>query len=357
MKYTGDSLLGVSFEMQTPKPLDNRLVIDTKKELYEINPNTAYEGMLVTCIADGFTYMLKDKSKINSSDGWKSVAIQIVSLTKAEFDQRKENTNSDYTPIDDKIPYLDKDVYYYIYEDSISEVGEFYVTQDQFNQLNELIGLKADTSALNTFKQETKDKFDSLSNKYVPLSFLDSPGEGTLSATLASYYTKQEADGKFLTRENFGGDTADLSFVKTNDYTSTIGTINQELANKIDSRSDAELSSLKTNTIELNNKQIKVQSEGLYFGGKRLAEIEEVPDWICIPHQQYLQMLNDGKLEEGKYYLTYGDEIDDSGYITMTNLEQKYMSVRNAETIIDELVRNKINSLIRVDDNGVLVVS
>ena len=356
MKYTGDSLLGVSFEMQTPKPLDNRLVIDTKKELYEINPNTAYEGMLVTCIADGFTYMLKDKSKINSSDGWKSVAIQIVSLTKAEFDQRKENTNSDYTPIDDKLPYLDKNVYYYIYENSMSEVGDFYVTQDQFDQLNKLIGSKADTQALKAFKQETKDKFDSLSGSYVPLSFLAGTGEGTLSAILASYYTKQEADGKFLTRDDFGGEGTDLSFVKTDEYESDMGTINQTLANKIDTGSDAELSSLRTNTIELNNKQIAVQSEGLYFGGKRLAKIEEVPDWICIPHQQYLQMLNDSQLEEDKYYLTYGDDIDDSGYITMTNLEQKYMSVRNAEDIIDRQVRDKINSLVKVD-NGVLVVS
>ena len=356
MKYTGDSLLGVSFEMQTPKPLDNRLVIDTKKELYEINPNTAYEGMLVTCIADGFTYMLKDKSKINSSDGWKSVAIQIVSLTKAEFDQRQENTNSDYTPIDDKLPYLDKDVYYYIYEDSMSEVGDFYVTQDQFNQLNELLRLKADTSALNTFKQETKDKFSSLSTQYVPLSFLAGTGEGTLSAILANYYTKQAVDDKFLTRDDFGEDTTDLSFVKTNEYDSYKETINQELAKKIDSGSDAELRSLTTNTITLNNKQITVQSDGLHFDSKRLAEIEEVPDWTCISHQQYLQMLNDGKLKEGKYYLTYGDDIDDSGYITMTNLEQKYMSVRNAESIIDTKVQDRINSLIQVND-GVLVVS
>lgn len=356
MKYTGDSLLGVSFEMQTPKPLDNRLVIDTKKELYEINPNTAYEGMLVTCIADGFTYMLKDKSKINSSDGWKSVAIQIVSLTKAEFDQRQENTNSDYTPIDNKLPYLDKDVYYYIYEDSMSEVGDFYVTQDQFDQLSELLRLKADTSALKAFKQETKDNFSSLSTKYVPVSFLDGTGEGTLSSILANYYTKQEADGKFLTREDFGGEGTDLSFVKTNDYESDMGTINQTLSNKIDTGSDAELRSLTTNTITLNNKQITVQSDGLHFDNKRLAETEEVPDWTCISHQQYLQMLNDGKLKEGKYYLTYGDDIDDSGYITMTNLEQKYMSVRNAESIIDEKVRDKINSLVRVE-NGVLVVS
>ena len=356
MKYTGDSLLGVSFEMQTPKPLDNRLVIDTKKELYEINPNTAYEGMLVTCIADGFTYMLKDKSKINSSDGWKSVAIQIVSLTKAEFDQRKENTNSDYTPKDDKIPYLDKDVYYYIYEDSMSEVGDFYVTQDQLDQLRELIGLKVDTSTLKAFKQETNNNFSSLSTKYVPVSFLTGTGGGTLSAILASYYTKEVADNTFLTKEDFGEGTTDLSFVKTNDYESDMGTINQTLANKIDTRSDAELRSLTTNTITLNNKQIAVQSEGLYFDNKRLAEIEEVPDWTCISHQQYLQMLNDGKLKEGKYYLTYGDDIDDSGYITMTNLEQKYMSVRNAESIIDRQVRDKIDSLVRVE-NGVLVVS
>ena len=356
MKYTGDSLLGVSFEMQTPKPLDNRLVIDTKKELYEINPNTAYEGMLVTCIADGFTYMLKDKSKINSSDGWKSVAIQIVSLTKAEFDQRKENTNSDYTPKDDKMPYLDKDVYYYIYEDSMSEVGDFYVTQDQFDQLNKLIGLKADTSTLDTFKQETKDNFSSLGTKYVPLSFLDVTGEGTLSAILASYYTKEDANNTFLTKEDFGGEGTDLSFVKTNDYESDMETINQTLSNKIDTESDAKLRSLTTNTITLNNKQITVQSDGLHFDNKRLAETEEVPDWTCISHQQYLQMLNDGKLKEGKYYLTYGDDIDDSGYITMTNLEQKYMSVRNAESIIDRQVRDKINSLVRVE-NGVLVVS
>ena len=356
MKYTGDSLLGVSFEMQTPKPLDNRLVIDTKKDLYEINPNTAYEGMLVTCIADGFTYMLKDKSKINSSDGWKSVAIQIVSLTKAEFDQRKENTNSDYTPIDDKIPYLDKDVYYYIYEDSMSEVGDFYVTQDQFNQLSELLRLKADTSTLDTFKKETNDKFGDLSNQYIPLSFLAGTGEGTLSAILANYYTKEVADGKFLTRDDFGGEGTDLSFVKTDEYNTYKETINQTLANKIDTGSNAELNSLKTNTIELNNKQITVQSDGLHFDNKRLAEIEEVPDWTCISHQQYLQMLNDGKLKEGKYYLTYGDDIDDSGYITMTNLEQKYMSVRNAESIIDEKVQDRINSLIQVND-GVLVVS
>ena len=355
MKYTGDSLLGVSFEVQTPKPLDNRLVVDIKSDLYNIQPNTAYEGMLVTCIADGFTYMLKDKSNISNQDGWQSVAIQIKSCTKQEFDTWKENTNDDYSPKDDKLPYLIKDVYYYIYEDSISETGEFYVTQDQFNQLNTLLGLKADASALNMFKQEVNSQFINLATQYVPLSFLAGTGEGTLSAILASYYTKQEAEDKFLTKDDFGGDT-DLSFVKTSQYNTDIGGINERLNNKIDTDSDASLNSLKTVKITLNGQEVTVQPEGLYLGSKRLAEIEEVPDWICIPHDEYLQMAADGKLEEGKYYLTYGDDIDDSGYITMTNLEDKYMSVRAAKDLIDNQVVDKMNSFVEVND-GVLVIS
>jgi len=45
-------------------------------------------------------------------------------------------------------------------------------------------------------------------------------------------------------------------------------------------------------------------------------------------------MVANGKLEEGKYYLTYGDDIDDSGYITMTNLEEKYLSVRDGKQFL-----------------------
>lgn len=355
MKYTGDSLLGVSFEVQTPKPLDNRLVVDIKSDLYNIQPNTAYEGMLVTCIADGFTYMLKDKSNISNQDGWQSVAIQIKSCTKQEFDAWKENTNDDYSPKDDKLPYLIKDVYYYIYEDSLSETGEFYVTQDQFNQLNTLLGLKADASALKTFKQEVGNQFTNLATQYVPLSFLAGTGEGTLSAILDNYYTKEVADNKFLTKDDFGGDT-DLSFVKTSQYDTDIKGIKETLDKKVVTDSDASLNSLKTVKITLNNQEVTVQPEGLYLGSKRLAKIEEVPDWVCMSHDEYLQMAADGKLEEDKYYLTYGDEIDDSGYITMANLEQKYMSVRNARNIIDELVNNKVDALIQVND-GVLVVS
>ena len=52
MKYTGDSLLGVSFSVKTPKPLDCRTVVDTTQELYTIPAERAYEGMSVSNLED-----------------------------------------------------------------------------------------------------------------------------------------------------------------------------------------------------------------------------------------------------------------------------------------------------------------
>ena len=64
MKYTGDSLLGVSFSVKTPKPLDCRTVVDTTQELYTIPAEIAYEGMSVSNLEDGYIYMLVDKTNI-----------------------------------------------------------------------------------------------------------------------------------------------------------------------------------------------------------------------------------------------------------------------------------------------------
>ena len=57
MKYTGDSLLGVSFSVKTPKPLDCRTVVDTTQELYTIPTEIAYEGMSVSNLEDGYIYI------------------------------------------------------------------------------------------------------------------------------------------------------------------------------------------------------------------------------------------------------------------------------------------------------------
>ena len=71
-KYTGDSVLGLSLTIDTPKPLDSRTVVDNLQQLYDIPAATAYQGMTVANIANGNIYMLVDKNKINEKAGWKA---------------------------------------------------------------------------------------------------------------------------------------------------------------------------------------------------------------------------------------------------------------------------------------------
>ena len=101
------------------KPLDTRTVVDTTKDLYEVPVDQAYRGMTVSNLEDGNIYMLIDKNKIATSDGWKSSesALQIITCTQAEYDEWAKNTNDKYEPIDPDKPYVIQSVYYYIYED------------------------------------------------------------------------------------------------------------------------------------------------------------------------------------------------------------------------------------------------
>lgn len=86
-KYQGDSTIGVSLTVQTPKPLDTRLVVDTRADLYSIPSKYAYNGMPVVCVADGNIYTLIDKNKIGEAIGWKASyeAIQIITCTEQEY--------------------------------------------------------------------------------------------------------------------------------------------------------------------------------------------------------------------------------------------------------------------------------
>ena len=82
-KYTGDATLGVALTVETPKPLDNRTVVNNLDELYSIPEKYAYQGMTVANIDNGNIYMLIDKSKIKYKEGWKASyeSIQIITCT------------------------------------------------------------------------------------------------------------------------------------------------------------------------------------------------------------------------------------------------------------------------------------
>lgn len=121
MMYTGDSVLGVSLNVQTPKPLDVRTVVRNTEDLFTISPTNAYQGMTVAVVSTGNLYMLIDKNKINEKAGWKASyeSIQIIACTLQEYEEWKANTKEDYTPIDENKSYIYENTYYYIYEDSM----------------------------------------------------------------------------------------------------------------------------------------------------------------------------------------------------------------------------------------------
>lgn len=130
-KYTGDATLGVALTVETPKPLDNRTVVDNLDELYSIPEKYAYQGMTVSNIDNGNIYMLVDKSKIKYKEGWKASyeSIQIITCTEAEYKEWSENTTEDFKPIDENKTYLHAETYYYIYEDSLDD-DQFYLSAE-----------------------------------------------------------------------------------------------------------------------------------------------------------------------------------------------------------------------------------
>ena len=158
MKYTGDSLLGVSFSVKTPKPLDCRTVVNTTQELYTIPAEIAYEGMSVSNLEDGYIYMLVDKTNITNSDGWVASykALQLISCTEAEYTEWKKNTTEQGTAIDSEKPYLHNDTYYYIYEDSIKNKDTYYVNQEQYQRVWNLASSKADNTSFLALQKKVR---------------------------------------------------------------------------------------------------------------------------------------------------------------------------------------------------------
>ena len=366
MKYTGDSLLGVSFSVKTPKPLDCRTVVDTTQELYTIPAEIAYEGMSVSNLEDGYIYMLVDKTNITNSDGWVASykALQLVSCTEAEYTEWKKNTTEQGTAIDSEKPYLHNDTYYYIYEDSIENKGTYYVNQEQYQRVWNLASSKADSTSLSALEKKVDSNNDNITanyltttvanNTYINKSFLEGTKETTLKEVTDKYQTAEMSDTKYLKPSNFGVDDVNtkFSFVNTADFEIYKGTVNTELGKKIATGSRATLESLMVNTIQNTSGNImSIKTDGIFYGTERLAKVSEVPKWMCLSQEEYKQLETDGTLQDDTYYLTYGKNTDDSGFVTADLLERQVKSIMQGVTRLQDSATladciSKINEII-----------
>lgn len=344
MKYTGDSLLGVSFSVQTPKPLDCRTVVSTTQELYTIPVEIAYEGMSVSNLEDGYIYMLVDKTNITNSDGWVASykALQLVSCTEAEYTEWKKNTTGQGTAIDSEKPYLHNDTYYYIYEDSIENKDTYYVNQEQYQRVWNLASSKADNTSFLALQKKVESNNTNITtnyltkedatNTYINKSFLEGTAETTLKEVTDKYQTAETSDSKYLKPSNFGVDDANtqFSFLNTTAFEEYKSTVTEQLDTKITKNSRATLESLMVNTIQnTSGNTMSIKTDGIFYGTEKLAKVSEVPKWMCLSQEEYKQLETDGALQDDTYYLTYGKNADDSGFITADLLERQIKSISN----------------------------
>lgn len=337
MKYTGDSLLGVSFSVQTPKPLDCRTVVSTTQELYTIPVEIAYEGMSVSNLEDGYIYMLVDKTNITNSDGWVASykALQLVSCTEAEYTEWKKNTTGQGTAIDSEKPYLHNDTYYYIYEDSIENKDTYYVNQEQYQRVWNLASSKADNTSFLALQKKVESNNTNITtnyltkedatNTYINKSFLEGTAETTLKEVTDKYQTAETSDSKYLKPSNFGVDDVNtqFSFLNTTAFEEYKSTVTEQLDTKITKNSRATLESLMVNTIQnTSGNTMSIKTDGIFYGTEKLAKVSEVPKWMCLSQEEYKQLETDGALQDDTYYLTYGKNADDSGFVTADLLER-----------------------------------
>lgn len=381
-KYTGDATLGVGLTVETPKPLDNRTVVDNLEELYSIPEKYAYQGMTVSNIDNGNIYMLIDKSKIKYKEGWKASyeSIQIIACTEAEYKEWSANTTEDFKPIDENKTYLHAETYYYIYEDSLDD-NQFYLSAEWGKKIEEQLKQKALNTTVVQIRNDLDQTIQNLSKyatleeltaNYAPKADLDlEDPESLLSKALSNHYTKQETDDIFVTKESLRGEGIegdDFVFVTKKQYDEDQQAIQSELDKTLKVDGDGSLESItvgqiKSPVIEGEDQLVvDVKSDGLFVGEDQFAMMSDVPNLVTLTEEEYLKLVEAGTLEPDTYYYVYDVTNDAKVYITKEYLDQNYHTTHQyqswvatnyySKSQIDEIVAGlqKLGSYVTTED-------
>ena len=381
-KYTGDATLGVALTVETPKPLDNRTVVNNLDELYSIPEKYAYQGMTVSNIDNGNIYMLIDKSKIKYKEGWKASyeSIQIITCTETEYKEWSKNTTENFKPIDENKTYLHAETYYYIYEDSLND-DQFYLSAEWGKKIEEQLKQKALNTTvvqIRTDLDQTISNFSKyatlkeLTENYAPKTDLDlEDPESLLSKALSNHYTKKETDDIFVTKESLRGEGMegdDFVFVTKKQYDGDQQVIQDELDKTLKVDGDGSLESITVGQIKSpvvegqNQLVVDVKSDGLFVGEDQFAMMSDVPNMVTLTEEEYLKLVEDGTIEPDTYYYVYNVTNDAKVYITKEYLDQNYHTTHQyqswvatnyySKTQIDEIVSGlqKLGSYVTTED-------
>lgn len=334
-----------SFEVEAGVPLDIRTVVKSSEELYKLSPNTAYVGMTVANIADGNIYMLIDKANINNKSGWRASyeSIQIKACTAEEYTQWLKNTEISgevFSPIDETLPFIYSNTYYYIYEDSgvIGENGEiikdsqdYYITRKWIEGalatkagVGVTDSLKSDLEKLTETVNEDINSLNNYSTKEsIEENYYNKDYINSNYYIKDEIYTKDEVNNNFVTKESLRGDSLegedDFVFVTQNQYNEDKETLKSTLDETVKTDSDASLSSLTVSEIK-SDSVIKLQAEDVLIGNDSIVTESELTKHIALTEEEYN---NIEEKDPDTYYYVYDDNTKD-GWVLKSTLNAYY---------------------------------
>lgn len=362
--YSGDAVLGVSLNVNTPKPLDIRAVVNSTVDLYSIPEQTAYVGMTVANIADGNIYMLVDKSNINNKSGWRASyeSIQIIACTAEEYKQWLDNTEINgeiFTPKEESLPFIHANTYYYLYEDSgiIGENGElvkdsqnYYVTK---SWIEEQLSTKANAENINTSITSINNDITDLKDRVLKLENLPESIE-TLSKNLSeNYYDKNYIEETYYNKESIN---------------TSIDSINTDINNKLEDyvtkeslRGDSEteeddfifvtqskynqdyqITSENIGTLQTNVQNLQTSSDILSNQIEENSEtLNSLPKHISISADEYEKLQTK---DDNTYYYIQQPE-GDYGWVTIAYLKANYQNQIDELTLQINELRQEIEKL------------
>lgn len=351
----GNIKINKSFEVQSGIPLDVRTVVKSVEDLYKLSPKTAYTGMAVANAGDGNIYMLMDPTRITEKGGWKASyeSLQIVTCTQEEYDAMAANTNDDYTPKQEGLPFLYRDTYYYIYE---NDQGQYYLSSSWGKEIEEELSTKASNDSVTNLLIKVNNVIKDLSDNYTTTETLlvtyvqieslkemfnqDNP-DSYISKLLSNYYTINSANDTFVDKQSFenfktevtedyvtkemlkGSDTEDTDFIF----------VTQK---QYSDDNKAKALEFTTQKLVLNaSVNLSADDDRIVTENNTVAYLEEVPKIECMTQTQYDNLVESGEVEEDTYYYTY-DETNDpkNTYITLEYLQTYYLPKQEVEQMI-----------------------
>lgn len=186
----------------------------------------------------------------------------------------------------------------------------------------------------------------------------------SLALSLTKYYTKEETDNIFVTKESLRGEGMegdDFVFVTKKEYEEDQAAAAKEFSTELLKSTSVETSDItiqkigekevqqgttgepseETGTEQVIESSVKLTTEDnrLFAGGKQVAITEEVPKLVCLPQADYDDLVENSKTEEDTYYCTYGEkDLQDTGYVRSEYLIERYYTKAEVEELISQAV-------------------